>query len=286
MNKFEQKSINQEPLYKLESLEDEGRFGNDVFLRLTFMRHAEKDALGKITKTGKEVARERGKSIVEDEEQFDAYKVYHSKPSPLNKKHAMRAEETAKALDEGIKNEGLPQTQFHRRPLRELLSDKILKTSDEFMQKLLRAEEEPGVETGDKEGASLSYYLDNFFDERPDRDTASMKEVGEEILEIVEHFIELSGHLKNRSKVNILLVSHSGMIEPMLKLLLKKQQAEKGSAQDISLRDLGGAIKFLEEVKFDILREDKENYTVTLSFRDKHINLGKLNLEHGEEEQK
>lgn len=282
MNKFEQKSIKQEPLHELESLEDESRFGNNVFLRLTFMRHAEKDVSGKITKTGKEAAREKGRSIVEGEDRFDAYKIYHSKLSPLNKKHALRAEETAKSLDEGTKGTGLPQAQFHRRPLSGLLSDKILKTSDEFMQKLLRAEEESGVETVGKEEASLSYYLDNFFDERPDKDTASMKEVGEEILEVVEHFIELSEHLKNRSKVNILLVSHGGMIEPMLKLLLKKQQTEKGGAQDVSLRDLGGAMKFLEEVKFDILREDKENYTVTLKFRDKYINLGKLNLEHGE----
>lgn len=286
MEKLDKKSINQESFHKPESLESEGRFGNDVFLRLTFMRHAEKDVLGKITETGKETAREKGESIVENEEQFDAYKVYHSKLSPLNKKHAMRAEETAKALDEGIKNEGLPQTQFNRRPLRELLSDKILKTSDEFMQKLLRAEEEPGVEIDNKEEASLSYYLDNFFDERPDKDTASMKEVGEKILKVVEHFIEFSGHLKNGSKVHILLISHSGMIEPMLKLLLKKYQAEKGDIQDISLADLGGAMKFLEELKFDILREDKENYTIKLNFRDRHINLGKLNLEHGEQESK
>lgn len=284
MKNFEQKSTSHESIHEPESLEGESRFGNDVFLRLTFMRHAEKDVSGEVTAMGKEAAREKGKFTIENEYRFDAYKVYHSKPSPLNRKHALRAEETAKALDEGIKSGGFPQAQFHRRPLSELLSDKLLKMSDEFMQKLLRVEEESGAETNDKEEVSLSYYLDNFFNERPDRGTASMREVGEEILGVIEHFIDLSGHLKNKSTVNIMLVSHSGMIEPMLKLLLKKQQAEKESAQDISLRDLGGAMKFLEEVKLDILRKDKENYSVTLSFRDKHINLGKLNLEHGEED--
>lgn len=284
MEKFKQEAINPEAHHKTESQESERRFGNDVFLRLTLMRHAEKNPEGKITESGREEAREKGETMVSGREQFDAYKVYHSKPSPINKKHALRAEETAKALDEGIKSGEGPESQFHRRPLRGLLSDKILTTSDEFMQRLLHAEEESGLQTSEeKEGVSLSYYLDNFFDERPDRDTASMKEVGEEILGIVSHFIELSKHLKNGSRVNIMLVSHSGMIEPMLKLLLKEHYEKSGQTQDVTLRDLGGAMKFLEEVRFDINRENTRDYSVTLNFRDKSLNLGKLRLEYGEE---
>lgn len=213
---------------KMPAPERHEHSGHDVIIELDLMRHAQKQSFeGLITAEGRRAAEELGSGR--------QIKAFHS-PIP-------RAKETAEALTKD--SDYVPRER----------KDLVGRFSPEFLEKYAAITAEHG---GD-ESAALQIYLEGG-EKKPDAGTLSSKEISRQLAEMINHFVEVSGRLKDGSHVNMALISHSGTIEHLLVDLLGEERPE-------FISRAGGGLKPLESVKFIISRDQSGAARLNLEFR-------------------
>ena len=232
-----------------QHFERKENYGHDVTIMVDIIRHAEKaGANGPLTQEGIEAARSLGKKLRSESPDSAGIKVYHS--------GVKRAEQTGEAIAEN--------TPFipRKKPGLNLHG----KFSDEFLEEF-----ESRVNDGGNESQAVQWYLD-FGDQKPDATTASSKEASEEIVREINHIIEMSKRLKEHSKVNIVLVSHSGVVEHFIADALKIDRKNFTS-------ETGGSLGYLEDLKIIVHRISPTEVKIQMKFRDKEVELTEDDLE-------
>ena len=230
------------PLEKsINSQEKQERRGHNVRIELDLIRHAQKTSFdGPITPEGRKMAEKFGN----DKE----VKVFHSS--------SLRARQTAEAISK--------DSLYVPRERKELAGE----FSAEFLQEYGRVT----AENNGDESKALQLYLDSD-DKRPDEKTLSSREISGQLAKSLKHFVDVSERLNDNSQVNIVLVSHSGMIEHLLADLLAEDRP--GFVDKI-----GGGLKPLEGAKFIISRDSNGQAHLTLEFRGQHKEIDPQFLEN------
>lgn len=222
--------------------EQKENYGHDVTIIIDLIRHAEKEGSnGPLTEEGLNDAKEFGQKLKNDFPDSSGTKVYHS--------WIPRAEQTAQAISE--------DSLFVSRKREYSLSGKF---SKDFL-----AEFEARANEAKDEDTAVQWYIDSG-DEKPNSETASSKETSGMLAEEINHFIDVSARLKEHSKVNIVLVSHSGVIEHFLVDALSMQRQG-------FLEKIGGGVEYLEGARLIVHRNDKDTVTIKIQFRDNEIVL-------------
>lgn len=256
------------------------RFGKNVKIRVTFMRHATKadtsDITGKslLSEKGQEEAREKGRRLETKEDGIKSY------TSPV-----ARAIETANLVIEEQEKKGAKIFK-----VRERCELDLLPGSKDFYEKIIELTKEnlPADYSeleGDKkqeafekaEDVALDWWLQQE-DEKFDEETISPKEMAVSIAKLVDKYIRMSSRLYSGSSVDLLNVSHKGTFEPFLKeVLLRKVKDEDGNEKVIrgfnSLEEIGGALRPAESWDLDIKTDETNGKSVKFNFREQEYDL-------------
>lgn len=221
----------------LERIERKEELGRDVMIVVDLIRHGEKDGPdGLLTEEGEREARRLGKKIKDEFPDSAGVKAYHS--------GVPRARQTAEAVAQG-------GSFSVRRKAGLTLHGHITKETVETF--------ESKVKDAGNEGSAVQWYLDTDA-ERPDSGTLSSREASAEIAREIKHLIDMSVNFKPHSKLNIVLVSHSGVIEHFIADALSAER--KGFIEKI-----GGGVRYLEGARLVIHRIDKDNFEMRFEFR-------------------
>ncbi len=240
----------EKPFKSIENKEDKEKYGENVEMTIDLIRHAEKSSLeGGLTEKGKEESKEFGEQLRKDFPESAGVKNYHS------------GVERVKETGELIKGENDRFTERQRDPL--ALSGKISKEQGEKIVSLINEQ------TGD-ETEAIQALIDSG-DKRLDTETASSKELSRDTAKQVLTLVKMTSRFKENSEANIVMVSHSGVIEHFLVDILK-QPREK------VLKKEGGAVNFLEGARIMVQRQDKENVKITFKFRDHEFEINEQDL--------
>ncbi|MBU0722870.1 histidine phosphatase family protein [Patescibacteria group bacterium] len=230
--------------------ESREKYGENIEMIIDLIRHAEKSDLeGGLTEKGKEEAKKYGEKIRTEFPESAGVKVYHS--------GVKRAEETGKLLKGESKF-----IERQREPL--TLIGKLSKEQGEKLIALVNKQ------TCD-ETEAIQALIDTG-DKKLDKETASSKELSRGIAEQILTLVKMTGKFKENSKVNVALISHSGVIEHFLVDILKKPREN-------FLKEIKGAVDFLEGAHITVQRQDKETVKILFQFRDYEFEINEQDLE-------
>ena len=239
-----------EKIEKIEQFENREKYGENIEMIIDLIRHAEKSSLeGGLTEKGEEEAKEYGEKLRTEFPESAGVKVYHS--------GVERAKKTGKLLKR--------ESKFIERQRESLTL--IGKLSKEQGEKLIAL---VNKQTGDEAEAIQS--LIDTGGKKPDEETTSSKELSRGIAEQILTLIKMTSKFKENSKVNIALVSHSGVIEHFLVDILKKPREN-------FLKKVGGVVKFLEGARITVQRQNKETVKILFRFRDYEFEINEQDLE-------
>ena len=217
------------------------KFGNNIDLVVDLIRHAEKESVeGGLSQKGKEWAYTYGENIKTEFQDSAGVKIYYSP--------AKRTTQTAEEIKKGAETKYIPR---ERKSL--TLDGRI---SDDFGNKLV---EIINQNKGD-ESEAIQIMIDTG-DKRIDEQSLSSKEYSKDLAKQLLLFVEMTKKFRDESKVNIVLVSHSGIIEHLLVDVLHMNREN-------FIKEIGGPVKFLEGARFEIKRENKENMEILFEFRE------------------
>ncbi len=273
MEKYKSENLPQEKIEK--EIHEKLEYGKNVVLDIDLIRHPEKDyETGNVTEKGKYDFFEKLRKEYNPE--FDTYKFYlspHKRPQQL--KETIQDFLNEKGLSTTIRNkeellgritEFTPEAQqalVNELEKRHLLGEEDLRIIQEKSQKIPAYE--PAIEKLEKRGNQL--LIEKFFDKNFPESNLIGKDIGQEIERLVERLEKLASRLKSDSKVKIILVGHSGIIEYFTKLVYLKNHPEL-KAEDVDLEKIGGLLKPLEGPKIVIKSDEAGKQTINLSFKD------------------
>ncbi len=253
------------------------KWGANIMLSVELIRHPEKDPVsGDITLDGKN---KFGNKLREEyDESFDAYKFYLSPHKRSQQtKGVVHSFLDGKNIPTTIRNknellgrmtEYTPQAKnalFEELKHRGLLEEKLVKETKEDTPSY-----EPGSVDLEKIGNKL--LIEEFFDKKFPEFHLSGKDIGKEIKKLINHFSKLAARLKSDSRVKIILVGHSGVIEYFNKLVYLKNHPEL-KAEEVHLEEIGGLMDPLDGPMIEIRSDEKGDQTTELSFKDLKLEL-------------
>jgi broad specificity phosphatase PhoE len=256
------------------------KFGKNVELRATFMRHGPKADASDVT--GKSLLSEAGREDVKEAGQrLDAKSGgIKSYTSPVE-----RAIETADLVIKEQEKKGAKIFEQRKRTELSLVPDSkefYEEFEDRTKQNLpdnydqLRGEEkqEAFEEAEDK---VLNWYLE-FGDQKPDEKTASPHEIAAGVAKLVHRYVRMPEKLHSGSKVDLLNTSHKGTLEPFLKkTLIRKTTDEAGKETTVrgfdEIEEIGGGMRPSESWELDVTTDENGEKTVKLNLRGKTYDL-------------
>lgn len=244
---------------KLVNLEQKEKYGENVEINVYLLRHAEKQSGTDLVNTvgpeavlseqGVKDAEEFGKELKIKHPEFRGVKIYHS------------GVDRAKTTGDIIAGENPAYSSRERDSL--VLKGKI--TQDAFNKIVEDAKTEGG-----NEATMIQKLLDA--NEIPlDEKSMTSRKIGRIVASNIFRMVEMSKKLLSDSKVNIVFISHAGMIEHFLVDLLKKERP------DFIKGYLAGGLEYLEGPEFSIKR-NKEKISIQVRFRDEDFSISEDEL--------
>lgn len=228
------------------------RFGKNVEMHVIFVRHGEKNEDGKLSEEGKIQASNFGKEL----ERKDAIKGYSS-PMP-------RALETVEKIIENSPHDKKLVTRLRTEIGFPKISQNIVKKWKEL----------------EKQGpnALINWFLE-FGTKKPDAETDSPHEIAESFAYMLTKYLNMTDKLYSGSNIDLIAGTHQGLPEALLKEILKRKINNKEIVGFEKIEDIGGALKFTEDMDFLIKTDEQKNKRLTLNFRGQtnDIDMEKLN---------
>lgn len=242
------------------SIEQKEKYGENVLMNVYLLRHAEKqlgenleDTVGPkavLSTQGEKDSIEYGEQLRREYPGFKGIKIYHS------------GADRANVTGDLIAGEDSVYKLRERRSLS--LEGKI---TQEAFNKIV---EDTKAEGGD-EATMIQKLLDA--DEVPlDEESMTSREISSVFASNILRMVEMSKKLFSDSKVNVVFVSHAGVIEHFLVDLLKRERP------DFIEEDLEGGLQYLEGPEFFIKRKDRNTVYIQVKFRDEEFSISEDEL--------
>ena len=268
---------------QIETLKENGveRFGRGVTLEVDLIRHSEKDyATGNLMTEGKQalVAKLRNE-YASSEKAFDTVKCY---VSPLK-----RGQQAREPLSQLLREIGVPTT---IRTKQELLGqmDRYSDATDKALDWILQARglsdagelnKTDALEPVSKDEESLKneILLEEFFDKEFPESDLKGTDVALEQDALIRHFAEMATRLYSGSRVKLIIVGHSGIIEYLTKLIYIKNHPDVKS-EDVSMDMIGGLIDYMSGPRITITSDATGKQSAMFRFKELSLEyaLGEL----------
>lgn len=263
-----------------EQLESREKFGRNVEILATFMRHGPRAEMHDITartlisEKGEQEVREIGKRL---EVKRHGIKTY---TSPVE-----RTVRTAELVLEKQEQKG---TKIYKTRKRSELG--LWSASDEFTRRWVEITNEnlpPNFEElqGDAKQEAFDKAEDKALDEwlrlkeqRPDETTPSPQEVAAGVAKLVDRYIKMADRLYSDSEIDLLNTSHKGTLEPLLKEILLRKIRDKNNKEQVvrgfeSIEEIGGGMRPSESWQLLVKTDENENKNVKLLFRGQEYDI-------------
>lgn len=250
--------------------------GANVLVRIDLIRHPEKDPdTGKLTENGKEEFFNNLTKEFQEGEKYDTVKFYVN-PLP-------RGQESKEPISSFLEANNIPTTIRNK----EELVGKAREVGASFkteMTKILEQEElltQQQIEEARQRDAVIPIYepaskdletktnevlIRDYFNKEFPGSTFTGKEMGEGVKNLIDHFSEMASRLKSNSKVRLVLVGHSGVIEHFTKYVYLKNHPEI-KPEDVDAETIGGLINFGEGPEITIQSNETGEQTIGLKFK-------------------
>lgn len=250
--------------------------GANVLVRIDLIRHPEKDsATGKLTEEGKDKFFNNLTKEFEEGEKYDTVKFY---VSPLS-----RGQESKEPISSFLEASNIPTTIRNKEELvgkaREMGASlkaemiKILEQEELLTQQQIKEAKQidaviPSYEPASKdfETQSNEILIRDYFDKKFPASAFTGKEMGESIRNLIDHFSEMTSHLKSNSKIRLVLVGHSGVIEHFTKYVYLQNHPEI-KPEDVDAETIGGLVNFGEGPEITIQSDETGKQSIGLKFK-------------------
>ena len=262
--------------------------GKNILISIDLIRHPEKDhATGKLTQKGKDDFYDQLQDDLGDGKEYDTVKFY---VSPLSRGQEAKEPITkfmeVSGVDTSIRNRDQLVGRFQevgpefKKEMTAILEKNEQITKEQIEEMRARDESIPAYEPANKdfETKSNEILIRDFFEKNLPSTSFTGKEHAEAVKGLVDHFSELARKLKSGSKVKLVLVSHSGVIEYLTKYVYLQNHPEV-KAEDVSVEDIGGLIDFSKGPEITITSDDRGEQKINFRFKDLDLTYDpKINL--------
>jgi hypothetical protein len=267
---------NQNSIETANTMESAER-GSNVTVSIDLIRHPEKDEnTGKLTEGGKEKFFEELREDFGAKEDYDTVKFY---VSPLS-----RGQESKEPISNFLEVSSINTTIRDKAELAGLATE-IGPTFKEEMTAILEQEElltRDEIEKAREKDTSIPAHepaskdfetntnevlIRDFFDKDFPGSNFSGGDMAEVVNGLIEHFARLASRLKSESKVKLVLVGHSGVIEHLTKYVYLQNHPEL-TPEEVDVKEIGGLIDFSEGPEIAIVSDGSGAQSVKFSFKD------------------
>lgn len=253
-----------------QGIENKERFGRSVTLVIDLIRHPEKDyATGNLKEEGKIAFINKLKEEYNNPgQQFDTIKCY---VSPLK-----RGQQAMEPLFQFLAESGISTTIRTKRELEggmnqygqetdtamgQILADRGL--SNEFYQKADALE----PVSKDEESLKNEILIQEFFDKEFPKISLKGEDVARELDTLIQHFVKMAKRFSSDSKVKIIAVGHSGIIEYLTKLVYLKNHPEETSSE-VGAEQIGGLLDYMTGPKITIVSDANGKQSAKFEYKD------------------
>ena len=251
--------------------------GANVTVSIDMIRHPEKNHVtGKLTEEGKKRFFEQLTTDLGKGEEYDTVKFY---VSPLS-----RGQEAKEPIQEflevanintAIRNKPELYGRFQeingqsfKREMTAILEEKELLTKQQIEEIRLRDQTIAAYEPASKdfETSANELLISEFFDKNLPGAEFTGRDHAEVAKSLIDHFAKLAEKLKSGSKVKLVLVGHSGVIEYLTKYVYLQNHPELKS-ENVNINDIGGLVDFSEGPEITIHSDEKGEQKIKLTFK-------------------
>jgi phosphohistidine phosphatase SixA len=261
---------------QVESKEVEPR-GRNVLVSIDLIRHPEKDPkTGKLTQKGKDEFFYQLSQDFGAQDQYDTVKFYVSPLSrgqeakePINDFLAEAKINTrirTKKELAGRFNEVGPE---FKKEMTAILERNATLTKQQIDEARERDRSIPAYEPASKdfEIGSNEILIRDFFQDKFPASEISGKDIAEEQKKLIDHFAKLATRLKSGSKVKLVVVGHSGLIEHLTKLVYLQNHPEV-DPKEVDLEMIRGLVDFSDGPEITINTDQEGGKKVNFKYKD------------------
>lgn len=260
-------------------MEDGREHGENVTLRIVFMRHGEKEydpsnpETG-LTPQGEKNSFEAGRSIGSD----GVIKGYFSK-TKRTKDTVERAVDGSPA-EKKMGSRSRKELGFRYDPDGVFVRESLQKKNDILgvdFEHLSKQEQDERLRAAT--AAQIDHYL-RFGKERPDPGTDSPEEAAAGLARRVHDCVRMSSRLKSGSTATLLHTTHDFNIVSFLKeVLVTESKDGKRRVGFDSIQDIGGPIDFNDRFMVEVRRKNAKEIFMKIAFRDREYGVDMDRLE-------
>jgi hypothetical protein len=252
-------------------------YGKNVLVSIDLIRHPEKDpATGKLTKEGKERFLEQLNEDFKGTEDYDTIKFYVSPlPRGQEAKESITPFLDAENLQTTIRNKKELVGRFmevgptFKAEMTAILEQADSMTAAEIEKMRERDKSIAAYEPASKdfETKSNEILIREFFDKNLPGAGFTGREHAEVVGNLVDHFADMATHFKSGSRVKLVLVGHSGVIEYLTKKVYLDNHPEVKPG-DVGVNTLGGLVDFSHGPEITIQSDSSGEQHIKFKFKD------------------
>lgn len=253
--------------------------GANVLISIELIRHPEKDfQTGSLSEKGKVDFLDK----LKEEHQPDQYDTTKFYVTPLK-----RGQEVKEPIQTFLDNEGI-DTKIRdkkelgvrmegvgnnfKQELDEVLREKGLIEDEDNVYTEKQQQQLAGYDTPSKnyEHAAIELLLDDYFDENFPDSSLTGKDIANQVDNLIKHFAELAHRIKSGSRVKLVLVSHSGVVEYLTKEIFLRNNPEL-SSKEVKTEQIGGLVDYMEGPTITIQSDDMGEQKIGFKFKDLNL---------------
>lgn len=253
-----------------KNIETNERFGRNVTLVIDLLRHPEKDyTTGNLTEEGKQAFVTKLQEEYEDpDNSFDTVKAY---VSPLK-----RGQQSMEPIGQFLEENGITSKIRTRQELlagMEAYGTETDRAVDAIVQE--RHGYAATSKTGDafepvskdEEVLKNEILIREFFDKNFPAMESKGEDFGNNLDQFIQHLAQMAERFYSGSRVKIINISHSGIIEYLTKLIYLKNHPEK-KADEVDVEEIGGLLDYMSGPRITISSDAKGKQKARFEYRD------------------
>lgn len=258
--------------------------GANIIVSIHLIRHPEKDhTTGKLTQKGKDDFFNNLVNDFQEGQDYDTVKFYVS-PLP-------RGQEAKEPITAFLEATNIPTTIRNKEELIGRMKDvgpnfktemtKILEgeqlLTDQQLAEVRRRDAhisayEPASK--DFETQTNQLLIRDYFNKPFPASSFNGEDVAKSVKSLVDHFSRMTGRLLSNSKVKLVLVGHSGIIEHFTKYVYLRNHPEL-NPEDVDVETLGGLLNFGEGPEIAIRSDETGKQFIELKFKNLTLTYNK-----------
>jgi len=258
--------------------EKKEKFGCNVMLVIDLMRHPEKEyATGKLSSRGKQDLITKLNDEYSDTE-FDTIKAYVSPHT--------RGQEAIEPIEQFLRKNGINTNIGTKNALGgsmekvgsglkdaliKIFSDKKTLTKQQISKALVANTSASEPPSKVFETAANEIIIKEFFERNFPDSPMSGRDIALGLHDLMKHFARMARRFYSDSRVKFILISHSGVIEHLVKLMYLKNHPEL-KAEDVSAEDIGGLLQYMSGPRITIISDNTGKQSANLHFQELNLN--------------